>query len=218
MGFSRQEYWNGLPFSSPGDSTNLGIKSTSPTLAGGFFYHWATRKGPRCIYQSENNSVHSKLLQSCLTLCGHMICSPSGSSVHGILQTRILEWVAMPVSNNSVLLQTLVVQGIFFPSVLSSFFPPCLILNRSEEGITCGLMMLCLQNESESKSCSVVFDSLRPHGPHGILQTRIPEWVAFPFSRGIFPTQGLNPGLLHCRQILYQLSHKESPLSEKFST
>ena len=29
--------------------------------------------------------------------------------------------------------------------------------------------------------------------------------------QGIFPTQGLNPGLLHCRQILYQLNHKQSP-------
>ena len=29
--------------------------------------------------------------------------------------------------------------------------------------------------------------------------------------RGIFPTQGLNPGLPHCRQVLYQLSHKGSP-------
>ena len=29
--------------------------------------------------------------------------------------------------------------------------------------------------------------------------------------QGIFPTQGLNPGLPHCRQILYQLSHKRSP-------
>ena len=29
--------------------------------------------------------------------------------------------------------------------------------------------------------------------------------------QGIFPTQGSNPGLLHCRQILYQLSHKRSP-------
>ena len=45
----------------------------------------------------------------------------------------------------------------------------------------------------------------------GILQARIPEWVAFPFSRGIFPTPGSNPGLPHCRQILYQLSHKGSP-------
>ena len=31
------------------------------------------------------------------------------------------------------------------------------------------------------------------------------------FVQGIFPTQGLNPGLLHCKQILYQLSHKGSP-------
>ena len=28
--------------------------------------------------------------------------------------------------------------------------------------------------------------------------------------QGIFPTQGSNPGLLHCRQILYQLSHREA--------
>ena len=45
---------------------------------------------------------------------------------------------------------------------------------------------------------------------HGILQARILEWVAFPFSKGISPTQGSNPGLLHCRQILYYLSHKGS--------
>ena len=31
------------------------------------------------------------------------------------------------------------------------------------------------------------------------------------FLQGIFPIQGSNPGLLHCRQILYQLSHKGSP-------
>ena len=33
----------------------------------------------------------------------------------------------------------------------------------------------------------------------------------FSFLQGIFPAQGSNPGLLHCRQILYQLSHKTSP-------
>ena len=37
-----------------------------------------------------------KWLQWCPTLCDAMECSPPGSSVHGILQTRILEWVAMP--------------------------------------------------------------------------------------------------------------------------
>ena len=36
--------------------------------------------------------------QSCLTLCDPMDCSPPGSSVHKILQARVLEWVAMPSS------------------------------------------------------------------------------------------------------------------------
>ena len=42
-----------------------------------------------------------KLLQSCLTLCDPMVCSPSGSSVHGILQTRILVRVAISSSRGS---------------------------------------------------------------------------------------------------------------------
>ena len=39
-------------------------------------------------------------LQLCLALCDLMDCSPPGSSVHGILQARILEWVAMPFSKD----------------------------------------------------------------------------------------------------------------------
>ena len=39
--------------------------------------------------------------QSCLTLCNPMDCSPSGSTVHGISQARILEWVAIPFSRGS---------------------------------------------------------------------------------------------------------------------
>ena len=34
--------------------------------------------------------------QSCLTLCDPMDCSPPGSSVHGILKARVLEWITMP--------------------------------------------------------------------------------------------------------------------------
>ena len=37
MGFSRQEYWSGLPFLSPGDLSDPGIKLVSPALAGRFF-------------------------------------------------------------------------------------------------------------------------------------------------------------------------------------
>ena len=43
----------------------------------------------------------SHVAQSCLTLCNPLDCSPPGSSVHGMLQARILEWVAMPSSRGS---------------------------------------------------------------------------------------------------------------------
>ena len=45
--------------------------------------------------------VYVKLLQLCPTLCDPMDCSPPGSSVRGILQAGILEWVAMPSSRAS---------------------------------------------------------------------------------------------------------------------
>ena len=60
-----------------------------------------------------------------------------------------------------------------------------------------------------SQSCPTLCDPM-DYTVHRILQARILEWVAFPFSGGIFPTQGSNPGHLHCRQILDQLSHKGS--------
>ena len=101
-----------------------------------------------------------------------------------------------------------------------------------------------------SNSCDPTDYSPPDFSVHGILQARILEWVAFPFSRGssqprdgtqvshiagrfftswatreaqeywvgslsllqgIFPTQGWNPGLPHCRWIHYQMSHEGSP-------
>ena len=44
LGFSRQEYWSRLPFSSPGDLPDPGIKPTSPALAGRFFTTAPPRK------------------------------------------------------------------------------------------------------------------------------------------------------------------------------
>ena len=55
--------------------------------------------------------------------------------------------------------------------------------------------------------------TLWPHGLYtvcGILQARILEWVSHSLLQRILPTQGSNPGLPHCRWILYQLSHKGS--------
>ena len=43
-GFPREDYWNGMPFPSPGDLPDSGIEPKSPALAGGFFTIWATRE------------------------------------------------------------------------------------------------------------------------------------------------------------------------------
>ena len=65
----------------------------------------------------------------------------------------------------------------------------------------------------KSEHRSVVSDSLWPHGLYSPWNSPGQNTGVGSLSllQGIFPTQGLNPGLLHCRQILYQLSHKESP-------
>ena len=44
--------------------------------------------------------MHAQSLQSCSTVCEPMDCGPPGSSVHGTLQARILEWVAIPFSRD----------------------------------------------------------------------------------------------------------------------
>ena len=67
---------------------------------------------------------------------------------------------------------------------------------------------------SESESRSVVSNSLRPHGlysPWNFPAQNTGVW-SLSLLQGIFPTQELNWGLLHCRQILYQLSYQRSRL------
>ena len=65
----------------------------------------------------------------------------------------------------------------------------------------------------ESESRSVVSNSLRPHGLYRPRNSPGQNTGVGSLSllQGIFPTQGWNPGLLHCRQILYQLSHQRRP-------
>ena len=67
--------------------------------------------------------------------------------------------------------------------------------------------------KSESESPLVVSNSLWPHGLHQSMEFSRPDTGVSSLSllQGIFPTQGSNPGLLHCRWILYQLSHQGSP-------
>ena len=127
--------------------------------------------------------------QSCLTLCYHIDYSPPGSSVHGILQARILEWVAISFSRGSSWLR----DRTWVSCITGRFFT--------------------IWATSESESRSVVPDSLQPHGlysPWNSPAKNTGEGI-HSFLQGIFLTQGSNPGLLHYRQILYHLSHQGSP-------
>ena len=56
-------------------------------------------------------------------------------------------------------------------------------------------------------------NSLQPHGLYSTWNSSGQNSLSL--LQGIFPTQGLNSGLSHCRQILYQLSHRESPPRSK---
>ena len=75
MGFPRQEYWNRLPFPSLRDLPDPGIETAAPELV--------------------------KATQLCLTLFDTIEYSLPGSSVQGILQVKILEWVAVPFCRSS---------------------------------------------------------------------------------------------------------------------
>ena len=63
-----------------------------------------------------------------------------------------------------------------------------------------------VSNFLEPVDCSLPGSSV-----HGILQARILEWGCHALLQGIFPTQGSNPGLLHCSRMLYCPSHQGSP-------
>ena len=89
-GFSRQEYWSGLPCPPPGYFPDSGIKPASPAvpaLAGRIFT-------AESLGKVSTLSAAAKSLQSCPTLCDPMDCSPPGSSVHGF--SRQEHWSGLP--------------------------------------------------------------------------------------------------------------------------
>ena len=88
----------GLPCPSPGHLPDPGIEPTSPAAPALqadslLLSHWESPGNMTCMC--------AKSLQSYLTLCNPVDCSPPGSSVQEILQSCILEWAAMPFSRGS---------------------------------------------------------------------------------------------------------------------
>ena len=108
MGFSRQEYWSGVPLPSPDAFTSvpynpLLLPPLSKALSvqenlwfyGSLWTSWS--KSPVCLRHSSSSEV----THLCPTLCDPVDCSLPGFSVHRILQARILEWVAISFSRGS---------------------------------------------------------------------------------------------------------------------
>ena len=114
MGFSRQEYWSGLPCPPPGDLPDPGITPASPrspAMAGRFFSTNATREAHRTAYQSSN-TPHKFISCSC-SLCYKDCPSLTGladSYQHSKLQSRGLPWWSKVVRIRAFTAVTLVME------------------------------------------------------------------------------------------------------------
>ena len=104
MEFSKQDYWSQLSFPTPGNLPNPGIQLmslASPASAGRFFSACISCVGRQILHHCATYSCSCLVAKLCLTLCDPMDCSPPGSSVHGIIPARILEWVSISFSRES---------------------------------------------------------------------------------------------------------------------
>ena len=101
IGFSRQEYWRGLPFPSPGYLPNPGIDPRSPTLQASSLPAEPQGKPKNTGVGSLSSpaAAAAKSQQLCPTLCDPIDGSLPDSSVHGIFQARVLEWGAIVFSS-----------------------------------------------------------------------------------------------------------------------
>ena len=121
------------------------------------------------------------------------VCDPMDYTVHGILQAGILKWVAFPFSRGSSQPRDQTQVSCIGKQVSLPLAPP---------------------GKPQIKYCE---------SESGLFET---PWIYSPWNspgqntgvgslsllQGIFPAQGSNPGLPHCRWILYQMSHREALL------
>ena len=71
------------------------------TTEGALTLHWLTHCLMGAVATADNIKVYVLVTQSCPALCNPMDCSPPGSSVFGILEAKIMEWVAVQFSRAS---------------------------------------------------------------------------------------------------------------------
>ena len=187
----------------------------------------------------KNNIFNFRISSSCwcsvVSVCNSTDCRLPGSSVHGVSQARILEWIATSYS-----------WGSFQPRIepMSPVSPALVVgfIMTSTTCISCACLAARVQQFAtlwtassvnwgfsrqeywnglpypplgdlpnpgiKPRSPTVQVDSLPSQPPRKPKNTGV---GSLSLLQGIFPTQELNRDLLHCRRILYQLSYQRSP-------
>ena len=115
----------------------------------------------------------------CPTLCDPMDCGPPGSPVHGILQARILEWIAIPFPGRIFMTQGSnpdLLNCLWILYHLSHKASP--ITTFESERRKFSRLVMC-PTLCDPMDCSLPGSSI-----HGIFQAKVLEWVAISFSRG----------------------------------
>ena len=172
---------------------------------------WDAHIGQVKLFNPVHTCTCAKSLQLCLILCYPMDCSPAGSSDHGILQARILEWVAMPSSRGSswpkdpVSVSFVSWTGRWVLYTSTTWEAP--ILTQYPTVVVCWVAQLCptLCNPSDCSSPGFSIHGDSPANNTGV--------ACHTLLQGIFLTLESNQGLLYCRQIVNQLSYQGSPLN-----
>ena len=169
MKFSRQEYWSGLPFPSPGHLPDPGIEPRSPTMQADAL----PSEPPGKPKEKGLGSCCCSVAQSSLTLCDPIDCSMPGSPVlhyfPELAQTQVHR-VRMP-SNHLILCRPRLLlpsvfpsmRGFFNESVLPIKWPKYWSFSFSISPSNEHSWLISFQFSSVQFSRSVVSNSLRPH-------------------------------------------------------
>ena len=194
MGFSRQEYWSGVPspfpqmhlilFKSEADGLNV-FPKPDPPLA----FPIPGIPCSQTVLEHRCANLKPRSLSGYLIILHHCsIANPP--QVLSLLLTKSLLNVSTPLTSH-------------LPLPAQTKLPSSLALINA---VALGLPYPVWPNpvESERESHSVVSASLRPHGLYSPWNPprQNTQVGSLSLLQGIFPTQGLNPGLPHCRRIL----------------
>ena len=137
-----------------------------------------TGMGCHFLLQCMKVKSESEVAQLCLTLSDPNDCSLPGSSIHGIFQARVLEWVAIAFSNNLLSSSSFQIWSGEQTGFLCS---PAGVLPFGNGRLALWPRMLVTQ------LCPTLCDPMDYSPPgssvHEILQARILKWIAVPFSR-----------------------------------